>query len=302
MKDYILYLYSFGFKLFIIKTLLRICKNKRFRKEIIKIKHLYIEKWLCEKIINYDNDINNTNEISPSNELWVFWAQGFDNAPEMIKLCINSIKRNSKKWNFHLLSLSNVKDYIDLPKFIWEKLNNGNITLTQFSDILRFALGNKYGGLWIDATTFVTKQISISDTSKYWTTKLYEKEIECVSHCRWNGALMYIPKGNEFADYIYKAFITYWQNQTVLIDYFLIDYFTDISLRQLETFKNELNDVEFNNINIFHLDSILNEPCNKETLEAYLKNNPYNKLQRRSNYIKYLNGKLTNYGYLVEHY
>lgn len=97
MKDYILYLYSFGFKLFIIKTLLRICKNKRFRKEIIKIKHLYIEKWLCEKIINYDNDINNTNEISPSNELWVFWAQGFDNAPEMIKLCINSIKRNSKK-------------------------------------------------------------------------------------------------------------------------------------------------------------------------------------------------------------
>ncbi|WP_125104588.1 capsular polysaccharide synthesis protein [Prevotella marseillensis] len=302
MKNYILYLYSFGFKLFFIKTLLRICKNKRFRKEIIKIKHFYIEKWLCKEIINYDNDINNTNEVSPSNELWVFWAQGFDNAPELIKLCINSIKRNCNDWNFHLLSLSNVKEYIDLPSFIWRKLNNTSITLTEFSDILRFALLNKYGGLWIDATTFVTKQISISDTSKYWTTKLYEKEIECVSHCRWNIALMYIPKGNEYANFIYKALITYWQNQTVLIDYFLTDYFTDISLRQIETFKNELDNVEFNNINIFHLDSILNEPCNNNALEVYLKNNPYNKLQRRRNYIKYLNGKLTNYGYLVEHY
>lgn len=220
----------------------------------------------------------------------------------MIKLCINSIKRNCNDWNFHLLSLSNVKEYIDLPSFIWRKLNNTSITLTEFSDILRFALLNKYGGLWIDATTFVTKQISISDTSKYWTTKLYEKEIECVSHCRWNIALMYIPKGNEYANFIYKALITYWQNQTVLIDYFLTDYFTDISLRQIETFKNELDNVEFNNINIFHLDSILNEPCNNNALEVYLKNNPYNKLQRRRNYIKYLNGKLTNYGYLVEHY
>lgn len=248
MKNYILYLYSFGFKLFFIKTLLRICKNKRFRKEIIKIKHFYIEKWLCKEIINYDNDINNTNEVSPSNELWVFWAQGFDNAPELIKLCINSIKRNCNDWNFHLLSLSNVKEYIDLPSFIWRKLNNTSITLTEFSDILRFALLNKYGGLWIDATTFVTKQISISDTSKYWTTKLYEKEIECVSHCRWNIALMYIPKGNEYANFIYKALITYWQNQTVLIDYFLTDYFTDISLRQIETFKNELDNVEFNTL------------------------------------------------------
>lgn len=89
-----------------------------------------------------------------SDYIWVSWLQGYEEAPKLIQKCIDSIKQYSQGQNFCFVTMQNYKEYVDVPDYLIEKLEDGIITLTFFSDILRLLLLDKYGGLWVDATVF----------------------------------------------------------------------------------------------------------------------------------------------------
>ena len=54
------------------------------------------------------------------------------------------------------LSDANLSDYIDLPAFVGQKRGDPEFNRTFFSDLLRLALLNVYGGVWLDATILLT--------------------------------------------------------------------------------------------------------------------------------------------------
>jgi len=78
--------------------------------------------------------------------LFTCWWQGEEEAPDLIRACIRSQKRNIPKEIRHVvISKYNYGEYIDIPDFVLQKVESGKISLTTLSDIIRVSLLYKWG-------------------------------------------------------------------------------------------------------------------------------------------------------------
>ncbi len=89
-------------------------------------------------------------------KIWIFWQQGQENAPYIVKKCIDSWITKNPNWDVIILDKNNLEKYIvlDLPP---EKLTNMPLAIQ--SDLIRLQLLSKYGGIWTDATTYCIKPL-----------------------------------------------------------------------------------------------------------------------------------------------
>lgn len=78
--------------------------------------------------------------------IWFMWLQGEGNMPDIVRLCYQSAKKHCAKGNVILLTKENLGKYVNLPSFIIQKHNEGKISTTHLSDIVRFYLLGTYGG------------------------------------------------------------------------------------------------------------------------------------------------------------
>lgn len=89
--------------------------------------------------------------------IWQCWLQGKEQAPDIVKLCLQSVEKYKRKnQTIVFLTADNYSNFVTLPPIIVEKWKKGIIGAAQFSDILRINLLAKYGGYWIDATCLLT--------------------------------------------------------------------------------------------------------------------------------------------------
>lgn len=160
--------------------------------------------------------------------VFVFWWQGLDGAPDIVKSCIASMRRHIGSHPLVVITRDNVRDYVDIPAYIYEKVERKIITLTHFSDILRFALLERYGGLWLDATIMITRDID-EDVfhSRFFTEKAKltheDDAFRFIGAPYWNGYLVGGHKGLTFFSLMKNLFFDYWKHNDIQLDYFLID-------------------------------------------------------------------------------
>ena len=50
--------------------------------------------------------------------IYILWFQGFNNAPELVKRCVNSWKYYNPSWNIILIDNNNLINYINLNNYI----------------------------------------------------------------------------------------------------------------------------------------------------------------------------------------
>ena len=89
--------------------------------------------------------------------IWMCWFQGWDNAPDLCKLCVESWRYHNPDWKIVLLDNSNLIDYIDI-----ESVLPGVRDLAPnaaYSDIIRLFLLRNYGGVWADSSVFCNKPL-----------------------------------------------------------------------------------------------------------------------------------------------
>ena len=79
--------------------------------------------------------------------VWMFWEDGFDGAPPMVKQCLNRWRESSSGLNFQLLEGDAIEEF--LPEY-----KNRDMTIQAKSDVLRMRVISRYGGIWADASTF----------------------------------------------------------------------------------------------------------------------------------------------------
>lgn len=129
------------------------------------------QKYIQKYIKNRDKDpkglIYECDSV-PENPVWVFWNSGISNAPDIVKMCCESIKKNSGG-TVIILDENNIDDYVIFPDYIKEKVKNGNIPMAGYTDLMRFALLEHYGGMWIDSTVYLSEQLS----SVIWKSKFF---------------------------------------------------------------------------------------------------------------------------------
>ena len=102
---------------------------------------LYFDKKIPEHFQN--------NEIPKI--IWAYWDS--DEIPEIVKLSIKSWKKTSPQYKINFTNQKNIETLISLPK------NWKTLPAYRQSDIIRLRLLEKYGGVWIDASTILLEDL-----------------------------------------------------------------------------------------------------------------------------------------------
>jgi hypothetical protein len=79
--------------------------------------------------------------------IWIYWGQGWNNAPNIVKLCKKTWIYKNPNWEVISLDQNNISKYVNLNKYTNKKIN-----YTSLSDIIRINILSKYGGIWVDST------------------------------------------------------------------------------------------------------------------------------------------------------
>lgn len=111
-----------------------------------------------KKYLSAVNGVPNESIKKDSDKIFTIWLQGEDNAPDLVRACFRSVRRNCTQ-EFVILDEKTLFKYITLPDYIMEKRRQGLIKNAHFADICRIELLYQYGGIWLDATAFVTAPI-----------------------------------------------------------------------------------------------------------------------------------------------
>lgn len=237
--------------------------------------------------------------------IWCCWWQGEEQMPELVRMCHTRLKQviPADQAQLHLITLDNYQEYVQLPEHIVDKFRRKVITMTTMSDVLRFALLEKYGGYWLDATVFFTDAIP----QKYFSGKFYCQRMtantEMVKReaCRgnWCGFSMAGPKGSMVFRFMSEAFSRWWMHYDTIIDYVLIDYLLWTGFKSVPAIHSIIDAVPDNNEDIFEMYQVLNQPYSPELLEQLTKRNVMHKLTYKMDLQKQTaDGQLTLYGYL----
>ena len=278
---------------FIAKVLQRIPHIDRVGVLYNQRRHKKMEEelsFLFDKVSNENDSDLKSVYISEDTDskIWFFWWQGVENMPTLVRKCYQSVLKNKGSREVCIITKDNYQEYTDFPAEELDKLASGRITLTHFSDLLRFNLLKNHGGLWLDATMYITgslDQVSLNNgiftNSGYSTNRLFN-----VSGGRWTGFMIGGPQNNALFTFMDTFFKEYWSNYDFLIDYFLIDYALNYAYRyNLGGFKKASEDFKGVNPCLFKLQPIINCEFNKNNWIKLTQNTYAFKLSNREKLI-----------------
>lgn len=266
-----------------------------------------VDEILAPVVEKYKNLPDEAEPVTGKIPIWCCWWQGTQQMPEIARMCHERLKQRipADKAELHIITLDNYKDYVDIPQHILDKFDRKIITMTTMSDVLRFALLEKYGGYWLDATVFFTGEIPEEFFSGNFHCQRMHSDPEKVAReaCKgnWCGFSMAGPKHSIVFKFMNDAFSYWWEHYDTIIDYVLIDYMLWTGFRLVPGIHATIDKVPDNNEDIFEMYQRLNEPYSPELLAELTQRNVMHKLTYKMDLYKETpEGKQTLYGFLLE--
>ena len=235
--------------------------------------------------------------------IWVCWFQGEENAPPLVRRCIASIRQHAGKHPVHVLTADNLQSYINFPPVIWEKWKSKKILPANFSDIVRMALIYRYGGLWLDATIFCSKQIPNWYFSEdFFSCKGPVRDSGYISRYRWTSFVLGGTKGSCFYKLMLNLFFAYWSEEEVSIDYLLVDYLIYLSYCERSDIRQMIDSLPENNLLRDEPAAYMGTPFSQEQVEKWLSSDTvlFKLSWRESWKEKTENGEKTFFGVFIE--
>ena len=277
----------------------------RFRKAY-PLKHKCILRYLKQNysgfIAGYADRPSVTHKDNDIPAIWTMWWQGTENLPDIVKICFSSVKKYCGIHPVKVLTRENFRDYVNLPDYIFEKVDSGAMTLTHLSDITRFYLLYHYGGLWLDSTVYITNGIpeSVFDAEYYSVKRRLTPKSTGVAQAKWTNFIHAAKKGGILCGFVLDFFLEYWRTQEKLIDYFLIDYAVKIAYDELPECRKIIDAVPYVNYDMYFLESIMNREWSGELWEKVKSASNISKLNwRKPGRQKTLLGRETVYSHLL---
>lgn len=173
--------------------------------------------------------------------IWWCWLQGLEQAPQIVKACLNSLMREFKGsrvqevqglndgYEIKVIDAENWNEYIELPEYIVKKWEKKQIPPALFTDLLRLDLLIKYGGTWIDSTVLCTgfNGSNVQEFKKYLDADLflfqYTKQGSIpASISNW---FISAHSNNEVLIVLRDMLYAYWKDYDCVLDYYIFHLF-----------------------------------------------------------------------------
>ena len=184
-------------------------------------------------MINVDNDIVWNNNEFPK-IIWTMWQQGRSSNAETVKATVKTIKRvcwEKLAVKFQFVNRQKILSVLSIfQKILQKNIRKKKLSAAHYSDIVRFSLLYKYGGIWMDATLFV---------SPYATLEMFEGDFFSLNHppfstnemertiCdyKWSGYCLAGKKKKSYFKHIRDIYIYYVRKYPLFLHYLMMDYF-----------------------------------------------------------------------------
>lgn len=233
--------------------------------------------------------------------IWICWWQGLQNAPNIVKRCVESIQKNAGNHRVIIITEDNYRDYIDVPNWVEEKKKAGIITRTNYSDLLRLSLLAKHGGMWLDSTFFCANE-SLEDyfNLPVWSIKRPDYRHSSVAQGYFAGYSLACNEENRYAFSVMRdLFLHYWETNEKMVDYLLIDYMIVLAQKIVPSISVAFKNIPSNNPNCDELLKVLERPYDEQLWNKLKKDTKLFKLTWKANYPVEVDGKTTFYGKLI---
>lgn len=256
-------------------------------------------------------DIRPKKDLQNKKIIWQYWAQGIENAKDTAKLCFASVDKYKGDYEVIRITDDNIDEYLELPEFVKEKRINPDFRAVFFSDVLRLALINVYGGVWLDASILLTAEIpneyedyeffmfsrDSDSINKHWGKGdqhfyfSWREEFK-VKHL---NSIIYGHKKSELSSVLLDLLLYFWKNEEIIPHYF----FFQIMTNELKA----MNVVEFNfpvaDDTLPHLlQTEMNKKFNEKNYQYIVKHASLHKLSLHKELKeKDFFGNLTYYGF-----
>lgn len=248
-------------------------------REICAEQHIYYK--LKKKYGNIEPQLTEVKpELDFKYKIWTCWLQGYEQAPLLVKRCIDNMKnRIGGGTDIVLITSNNYKDYTNLPDYILKKHEKGLISDAHFSDLIRLDILINHGGLWIDPTCYVSccgipDYIKNSDCFLFTSFSLNDIEVSKISN--W---LIGAKPQNILLRETRRSLYQYWKENNYPINYYIFHMFFTIAGERYPEAWNKIP--RFNNLNPHVLQWEFGQQYNEKRLEEIERFADFHKLTYR---------------------
>lgn len=269
------------------------------RKVGVKKKQLWLDNYIEQnygEIVEHYRNLEESVTKATDFTIWVFWAQGEDNMPPIVKACYRQLCTNNEVGTVMLIDLNNIGQYVTLPDIIFNKLRNGSLLYAHFSDILRHTLVAKYGGFWIDATCWTSGIVPEIIRHSSFISPHNEKDgTYWCTYALGSGLI-----GSVTFSFMRDMLVAVCEKEEVWPDYLLQDRLLDYAHRNIKASREAINATPANNTRRFLLFPMLNKPFDRAFYNDLTSTDWLFKLSYKSYFIIEQNGKETFYGKMIK--
>ena len=221
-------------------------------------------------------------KVANPNRIWFMWLQGLDEAPDVVKQCYKSLKKNIPDKEIVVIDEKNVFDYIELPDYIMEKYKKGIIGKAHFSDLIRLELLIKYGGYWIDSTILCTDSSMMKNIDKLdlfmYSYYYFGFNAEIMSY---NNFFIYSTTNNNILCLEREFLHSYYKDYNRILDYFIFHLFLTIAC---EYYYREAYKIPIvSQVSAHVLATYIDRPFNENEYEILKSTTGFHKLSTRFN-------------------
>ena len=96
-------------------------------------------------------------DMFENKRIWMYWEQGWDDAPILVQECAASWERMNPGWEVVRLDRSRIAEFDIFDEHVGALADKSSVQLR--SDLVRLFLLIKHGGVWADATLYCRKPL-----------------------------------------------------------------------------------------------------------------------------------------------
>lgn len=268
-------------------------------------KHETVLKYLENRFSDFFESYDYGAPLPPSDsalegKIWMCWWQGEENAPEIVRVCIDSVRRNAGGHEVIVITDENLSDYAHIPDWVLEKVGAGVMSRTHLSDLLRLSLLAEHGGLWLDATFFCAGPVGDYFDLPIWSIKrpdYLHASVACGMFA--NYSLGCDTEHRRIFATLRDYYLEYWLQSDELIDYLLTDYLIVLAQRHDQSIAAAFASIEPNNPRCDDLISLLDKPFEQMEWSSLKGATRLFKLSWKQEFPSQSNGIESFYGALV---
>ena len=239
--------------------------------------------------------------------VWTLWWDGEESAPPCVKLSLQSQKKHfgGPEYAYQMLTKDNYEAYVRIDPAVLTRYEKGEMSLTHLSDVLRCALLCRHGGLWIDATLYMTGPLDRESlTADFYTVHktAYSRNMRAMIPAgRWACYLLRCRSGDPLMSFLAAGYRMYWRKYADVPDYYLLDEMIDAAYRLIPAVRREIDGVPINNERVFDLFAMRNEAYLPKRMEPVLRASRLHKFSYKYDFLDYCpDGRMTVWKWMRE--